>query len=64
MSTNRIGGGGTPSTQRTQPRAEPRVDTAKPATVAPRQDPAGQQVRNRLATDGFEATRAARAGWT
>jgi hypothetical protein len=57
MSTNRIGGGGAPSsTQRTQPRAEPRVDTAKPANAAPKQDPVGQQVRNRLATDSFEAT--------
>lgn len=54
MSTNRIGGGA-PSTQRTQPRAEPRVETAKPANVSPRQDAGAQQVRNRLATDGFES---------
>ncbi|WP_164019595.1 M91 family zinc metallopeptidase [Pyxidicoccus trucidator] len=56
MSANRIGGGSTPSTQRTQPRAEPRVETAKPANVAPQQDRAAQQLRNRLATDGFDAT--------
>ncbi len=55
MSTNRIGGGGTSSLSRTAPRAEPRVEAPKPTKVAPQQDREAQQLRNRLATDGFDA---------
>ncbi|MBZ4421310.1 M91 family zinc metallopeptidase [Myxococcus sp. RHSTA-1-4] len=55
MSGPRIGGGGSPSQTRAQPRAQPRVDTAKPANVAPRQDREAQQLRNRLSTDGFDS---------
>ncbi|WP_375772155.1 M91 family zinc metallopeptidase [Archangium gephyra] len=54
MSANRIGGG-TPSAQRTLPRAQPQAETARPANTPPRQDREAQQLRNRLATDGFDA---------
>ena len=55
MSANRIGGGGTSSLNRTAPRAEPRVETPKTTKAAPQQDRESQQLRNRLATDGFDS---------
>ncbi|MFP2927537.1 M91 family zinc metallopeptidase [Pyxidicoccus sp. 3LG] len=54
MGVNRIGGGSQTS-QRTEVRSEPRVDTAKSTKAAPAQDREAKQLRNRLATDGFDS---------